>query len=215
VSPFFNSWLPGIIISIAVMQLSACGGDESGPVSPTPRTATGMVKAPPVMEWYPAPKHQHRPQYFMPDQAPSQSRQPRVTTQSIQQQPVWGGGYVQPVPQPWVAPSPPVAGYGAVPGVPAQGGMYVPVPAWGQYGQPAQPVQQQNYPLASQYPYAQRPWGAADARSNSKRAGQSINTWQLNNELPAWGMPSNGGYPSQAPGYDRTRQQVVQPQYYW
>jgi hypothetical protein len=106
---------------------------------------------------------------------------------------------------------------------PAPGTLYVPVPVWGQYGQPAQPslqpaqpVQQQYYyPPASQYPYAQRPWGEADGTANSSRAGRSINTWQTTNELPAWGVPPNGGYPLQNPGHYSTQQGAVQPQYYW
>lgn len=198
-------------------MVSGCGDDDTGTVSPTPGAAAEAVEGPVVVEWYPTPKHQHRPQYFMPPPAPAQSRQPQVTSQPIQQRFAWG--YMQPVPQAWVLPAPPVAGYGTATGVPVQGAWYAPVPAWNRNAQPAQsslqPAQQQYYPLAPQQAYAQRPWGAADKVENSNRAGQSMNTWQTTNELPAWGAPLPGGYPVQNPGLYSTYQGTVETGRYW
>lgn len=216
-SPFFNPWSSRLIVSIAVLLVSGCGGNDVVPASTTPPNAAEVVETLPLVEWYPTPRHQHQPQYTMPSTAPSQGWQPQVTSQPVQQPPVWGGGYVQPIPQPWVAPL--FAGYGAA--VPAQGAWYAPAPVRGRNvqpaqpsSQPAQPMQQQRYPLVPQNAYAQRPWGAADAAQNSKRAGQSINPWQTNNQLPAWGVPQSGGYPVHNPGLYSTQQGTVWPGYY-
>jgi hypothetical protein len=220
VNPLLNPWSSRIIFSVAVLLVSGCGDNDDVSASPTPSNTADVVETLPLVEWYPTPKHQHRPQYTMPSIAPSQDWQPQAASRPVQQQPVWGGGYVQSIPQPWVPPAAPIAGYGA--GVPAQGTPYAPVPVWGQnvqpaqpYFQPAQPMQQQHYPQAPQYGYVQRPWGAIDGTENSNRAGQSMNTWQMTNELPAWGVPSSGTYPVQNPGFYSPRQGTVQPGYYW
>jgi hypothetical protein len=223
VSPFFNPFFTTVIVSIAVL-LGGCGDDASESVSSAQRVAAEAVEIPPVVEWYPTPKHQHRPQYFMPPSAPaaSQNRQSRVTSQPVQQQFSWGGNVLQPVaPQGWMVPVAPATGYGAVTGVPAQGYPYAPAPAWGQNVQPvqpplqqAQPVQQQYYPLAPQNAYVHRPWGAASKADNSGDSGQSIQTWQTTNELPAWSAPAFGGYPVYYPGSYGTHQGTVAPGYY-
>jgi hypothetical protein len=81
--------------------------------------------------------------------------------------------------------------------------------------QPTQSTQQQYYPLAPQHANVQRPWGAVDEAENSNRAGQSMNTWQTTNELPAWSVPEPGGYRVQDSDLYSTRQGTVETGRYW
>lgn len=209
------------------MMLSGCGDDDASTVLQESGAPDAKTEALPVVEWYPTPKYSHQPRYYMPEQAPSHQVQQRVTQQYVQQ-PAWSG-YGQPAPQQGWS-TPPSTGYGTGVGVPVQGG-YVQAPAWGQYVQPAQTypvqpaqtyqlqppqtVQQQPYYIQVPQPgYAQRPWGATDETASKQRAGQSIDTWQMTNQLPAWGTQPYGGYPMQSPGYYSVQPGAVQPGYY-
>jgi hypothetical protein len=187
VKQFSNLFLSGIIISTTVAVLGGCGDDEVVPASPEQDAATKADKAPPVVvEWYPTPKHQHRPQYTLQPstQFPSQSGHAQVSPQPAQQQFSWGGYVLQPVPQAWMVPAAPATGYG-ITGAPAPRDAYAPVPVW---GQTAQPTQQQQ------------------ADNSKQQGGQTMQTWQVSPGLPAY-----GGYQYGNPGVYGAQQGTVAP----
>lgn len=228
--PFVNRQISRLLVSVAVLLMTACAADEPEHVPKTNEKPAQPAESLPVREWYPTPNYQQTPYYAFPP-APGQDmqRQQTVTTPPARTGQGYNGardtwtpaspGYY---PQPDVPQYPAPAGGGGY----GQGQIQQPV-AQPQYGQPYPqyqyaPQYQQPYPPVPQYqqPYpppapqyqpAQRPWGAAgDSGSRSGTGRRSIDTWQLPAPYPGLAPPVYNGYTGQ-PG---TTQYYVAPGYY-
>lgn len=221
--PFVYRHLPGLLVCLAVMLISACASDEPEHVATPVQTPEPPQQTIQAREWYPTPRIQQGPYYGF-DTMQGQMMQ-QVPAGAV---PQYGQGYGSggQAWQPAAPQYPATGGWGGYndtrqQAAPPQQGYYPtypaapqqPVQAMPQYAPPpaSAPQYQPYYSQQPQYPAAQRPWGVPGSAPSGTPGRQSIETWQVPGQYPGWTPPTYNGAAGQpgAPAYPTA------PVYYW